>query len=285
MTNIISPSKIFFTVLATTLFCLAIPLCGLGATVTVSVVNFAFVPATTNIAVGDRVIWSWGSGFHSTTSTHTPPLWDSGAQFTPFFYTNTFTTNGTFPYECTVHLFTGSIIVAPATQPPTVAITNPAPGAVFSAPADVTIRAAVNDPNSGGSVTNVQFLAGPTILTNEAAAPFVAVAANLAAGGYTLTAVATDNLGASATNTVTISVVTPVPLALGAPQQVSATAFQFNYAANAGLNYIVQRATTLAPPDWTTIATNTAAGNPEVFTDVQATNNPGFYRVGRLPNP
>jgi hypothetical protein len=134
-------------------------------------------------------------------------------------------------------------------------------------------------------VTNVEFLAGSTILTNVATAPFAAVAGNLAAGSNTLSVIATDNVGLTATNSVTISVVTPMPLVMATPLRLSATTFQFNYAANAGLNYIVQRATTLAPPDWTTIVTNTAAGNPAVFTDTQATNNPSFYRVGRLPNP
>jgi plastocyanin len=263
--------------------CLTAPLSSFAATANVSVINFAFVPAATNIFAGDQVVWTWGSGFHSTTSSQTPPLWDSLPQNTPFVFSNTFTSGGTFPYLCTVHGFTGTINVAAANVPPTVVITNPAANAVFAAPASVTIRASAAD--SDGTVTNVQFLVGPTVLANQAAAPFSAVTNNLAAGGYTLSAIASDNLGATATNSITISVVTPVPLTISAIQQSPPANFQFNYAANAGLSYVVQRSTDLASTNWTTLLTNIAAGNPATFTDANATNNPGFYRVGRLPNP
>ena len=142
-----------------------------------------------------------------------------------------------------------------------------------------------SDPNNGGSVTNVQFLVGTTVFTNETAAPFAATATGLNANSYTFTAVANNNPGLSATNTVAVSVVTPVPLVLGAPTPLSTTRFQFNYSANVGLRYIIQQCADLGSPIWVTIATNTAASNPAVLTDPQATNNPGFYRVGRLPNP
>jgi hypothetical protein len=51
------------------------------------------------------------------------------------------------------------------------------------------------------------------------------------------------------------------------------------------LNYVIQFSTNLANGNWTTLATNLATENSEIFTDVSATNNPAFYRVGRLPNP
>jgi plastocyanin len=270
---------------AAALFYLAVPFCGFGATANVSIINFAFVPVTTNIAAGDRVIWTWGNGFHSTTSTGTPVLWDSLPQNTPFAFTNTFASAGTFPYICTVHGFTGSINVAAGVLPPGVSITNPVSGAVFSEPANVTIQASATDPNIGGSVTNVQFLVGSTVLANVTATPFSTTANNLAAGSYTISAVATDNAGLTATNAVAISVVTPVPLTLGAATQLSATSFQFNYSANVGLSYVVQQSTNLASPNWTDISTNKAASNPVIFVDSNATASPGFYRVIRLPNP
>ena len=101
-----------------------------------------------------------------------------------------------------------------------------------------------------------------------------------------LSAVATDNAGLSATNEVTISVVTPVPLVLGAPTPLSSQFIaEFNYSANVGLSYVVQQSTDLASPNWTAIFTNKAASNPVIFVDSNATANPGFYRVIRLPNP
>jgi chitinase len=178
---------------------------------------------------------------------------------------------------------TGAVIVAAGNLPPTVSITNPASGTVFAAPANVTIQASASD--SDGTVTNVQFLVGANVVTNKAAAPFFGVTNNLAAGSYTLFAIASDNNGATATNQVAISVVTPASVLLGAPQPVPPTKFRFSYTANAGLSYIVQRSTNLLSPNWTTLVTNTAGSGSINFTDLNATFNPGFYRVGRLPNP
>ena len=270
------------------------------AKILVGSTGLVFTPATTNIAVNDTVIWTWGGVIepHSTTSgtvTITPTmtnatpngLWDSGLAETPHSFTNTFSSAGTFPYYCQIHFnvgMTGTVIVTGPSVPPNIAITNPVNGAVFSEPANVTIQAVATDSNLGGSVTNVQFLVGPTVLANKMATPFFAVVNNLAAGSYTLSAIASDTVGLKATNSVAISVVTPLPLFIGAPQFL-AGGFQFNYAANVGLNYIVQQSTNLAAPGWTTLVTNTAASNPVVFVDNHATNNPGFYRVGLLPNP
>jgi chitinase len=280
------PSAKNFLAAAATWLCLAVPPCGFGATANVSVVNFAFVPDTTNINLGDQVTWTWASGanHHNVSSDDVPPAWTASATLNgPATFSVTFNSAGTFPYECTVHGFYGAISVIGPNMPPTVTITNPASGSVFSEPASVTVQASATD--SDGTVTNVQFRVGTTVLANEVAAPFSAVAGNLAAGSYTLSAVASDNAGATATNSVAISIVTPVPLALGVPTPLSATSFQFNYSANVGLSYIVQSSTNLASSNWTAIFTNTATGNPMTFVDSNAIANPGFYRVVRLPNP
>jgi chitinase len=177
----------------------------------------------------------------------------------------------------------GTILVASPNVPPTVSITNPVSGTVFAAPANVTIQAPASD--TDGTVTNVQFLVGSTVLSNAATAPFSAVTNNLAAGSYTLSAIASDNNGATATNQVTISVVTPVSVLLSAPQGLPPANFHFSYTANVGLRYIVQRSTNLLSPNWTTLVTNMAGSGSINFTDLNATFNPGIYRVGRLPNP
>jgi plastocyanin len=271
---------------------------GHAATANVSVGStlFSFTPATTNINVGDRVIWTWGGTFHSTTSgtvtgsgvgaVATPDgLWNSTLITTlPHLFTNTFNSAGTFPYYCSQHFnsgMKGSIIVAAPNSPPVVTITNPASGTVLAAPANVTIQASATD---DGLVTNVQFLVGSTVLTNKATAPFFAMTNNLPAGNYTLSAIASDDLGAKATNTVSISVVTPLLLLSSAPQKVAGN-FQFSYGVNTGLTYIVQRSTNLVVSNWISIFTNRAASNPVVFVDGPATNSSRFYRVGRLPNP
>jgi plastocyanin len=271
-------------------------------TVLVGSSGLVFTPATANIAVNDRVIWTWGgpattphsttSGTVTTTSTTTNAtpdgLWDSGVAAGAHSFTNIFNSAGSFPYYCQVHFnkgMTGTIIVSGSSLPPSIAITNPVNGTVFSEPANVTIQASATDPNSAGSVTNVQFLVGTTVLTNEVAVPFAATANNLAAGSYTFFAVATDNAGLTATNAVTVSVVAPVPLTVSAPKQSSPAHFQFNYSVNVGLSYVIQQSTNLASANWISISTNMATGNPSTFVDSNATANPGFYRVVRLPNP
>lgn len=253
------------------------------ATVSVGSAGFTFTPATTNINVGDQVVWVW-SGFNHSSTSDTNGLWDSGVFSSPHSFTNQFPTAGTFPYRCTVHALSGmrgSIIVAAPNSPPVVTITNPASGTVLSAPANVTIQASATD---DGTVANVQFIIGTTLLTNKVAAPYFAVTNNLPAGNYTLSAIAADNLGAKATNTVSLSVVAPLAMVISAPQ-LAAGNFQLNYAANTGLTYVVQRSTNLIAPNWISILTNKATSNPAVFSDTHATNSPGFYRVGRLPNP
>jgi chitinase len=167
--------------------------------------------------------------------------------------------------------------------PPSVTITNPASGAIFAAPANVTIQASASD--TDGTVTNVQFLVDAIIVTNDPTGPFSVVTNNLAAGSHTFSAVASDNNGLKNTNSTAISVVTPVTVLLSAPQILAPANYKFSYTANAGLSYIVQRSTNLVSTNWITLITNTAGSGSVNFTDINATVNPGFYRVGRLPNP
>ena len=90
----------------------------------------------------------------------------------------------------------------------TISITNPVSGAVFVAPANVSIGASAAV--SSGSVTNVQFFTNSVLLGSVLTAPFTITANNLAAGAYALTAVATAS-GISATSTVVnITVNSPV---------------------------------------------------------------------------
>jgi hypothetical protein len=171
----------------------------------------------------------------------------------------------------------------PAAQnfPPSVIITNPPNNAILAAPASLTLRATASD--SDGTVANVQFFQGAGSLGNVASSPYLAAVNNLPAGDYTFSAVATDNNGSTATNNITVHVVTPAATALSGTQRLSGTNFQFSYVATIGLAYVVQRSSDLKA--WTSLKTNTAAANPVLFQDTTATGTPRFYRVGRLPNP
>jgi len=81
---------------------------------------------------------------------------------------------------------------------PTVSLTSPATGASFTAPATVTLTATASD--ADGTVTKVDFFNGGTLLGTATAAPYSFTWNNVAAGSYTLTAIATDNSGATATS-------------------------------------------------------------------------------------
>lgn len=261
--------------------------------------NFSdtFSPSTVSISVNDSVVWNWAATFHSTTSgtngvhgddNGVPSgLWDTGLIFsTPFSFTNTFTSAGVFSYYCSEHYafgMTGQVIVtgSASQSPPTLAITNPLNGAVFATPANVSIQAGVT--NGSGTVTNVQFLVNNNLLASENSGPFSAVTNNLIPGAYTLSAIARDDAGLAATNTIAISVVTPTTVSLTSGSRLTGNDFQFSYSADIGLSYVVQRSSDLF--NWIPVATNKAANNSVVFDDPSATNSLDYYRVGRLPNP
>jgi hypothetical protein len=240
-----------------------------------------FYPTTVTINVNDGVMWTWLSYFHSTTSNDW--LWDSGEYGTwhTFTITNIFTSPGTFPYYCTYHLFTGSVIVQGVGLRPTVTITNPLDGAVLSAPASLVLKATAA--SSAGSVTNVRFFQGTTPLGSVVTIPYSIPVSGLAAGNYAFSAVAADNLGLTATNSITVHVITPVPLTLSGARWFPGTGFQFSYTADPGLSYLVQRSGDLR--NWIGLQTNSATSNPVVVLDPNASRTADFYRVGRLPNP
>jgi hypothetical protein len=163
---------------------------------------------------------------------------------------------------------------------PTVTITSPTNGSIFAAPANVSIGASATV--AGGSVTNVAFFANTTSLGAAQSAPFRITAGNLAAGAYALTAVATAS-GSSATSAVVnITVVSPISITLSSPK-ISGSQFAFDYAANPGLSYVVQKSSNLM--NWVSVVTNVDASNSVHFTDGFTPRGAQYYRVGRLPNP
>ena len=99
-----------------------------------------------------------------------------------------------------------SITVTGANQLPTVSLTDPANGATFTAPATIQISATASDVD--GTITSVDFYAGPTLAGTDSTSPYGLTWNNVPAGTYSLTAVAKDNRGAtttSAARTVTVT--------------------------------------------------------------------------------
>ncbi|WP_202915870.1 DUF4082 domain-containing protein [Pontibacter pamirensis] len=100
----------------------------------------------------------------------------------------------------------------PANAVPSVAISSPAAGATFIAPASVTISATATD--SDGTVSKVEFYNGQTKLGEDLNGldGWSYSWSNVAAGTYSITAKATDNggaVGASEARAVTVSAVCP----------------------------------------------------------------------------
>jgi hypothetical protein len=93
--------------------------------------------------------------------------------------------------------------------PPSIQITNPAPGTVFAELATITLEADAQD--SDGSVRTVEFFAGATSLGTLTNAPFSLAWANVPAGNYSLTARATDNRGGTSTSAVVAITVNALP--------------------------------------------------------------------------
>jgi hypothetical protein len=114
---------------------------------------------------------------------------------------------------------TASFVIAGSetNQPPSIAITNPASLATFTAPTNIIINTTNQD--SDGSVTQVVFRAGASLIGTVSTAPFNLTWTNAPVGTNALTAVATDNGGLSTTSApVSVVVETALPqIVLTAP--------------------------------------------------------------------
>jgi hypothetical protein len=111
-----------------------------------------------------------------------------GAQFT---YSGT----NTSPTSFTIN---GTVCAGPHTAP-SVAITSPAAGATYVAPATVPLTATASAFDSA-TISSVAYYSGTTLIGSATAAPYAVSWTGVAAGSYSLTAVATDSLGSTTTS-------------------------------------------------------------------------------------
>lgn len=171
-----------------------------------------------------------------------------------------------------------AFLLAPA-GPLVVAITNPAPDAVFSPPATFVIEASAAD--TAGVITNVQFLVNGSVIGSSSSAPYQATASNLGLGTYTLTAVASDNTGLRATNSINITVGQAPPSAVTiSDPSLSGSTFSFSFGTQVGYTYVGQFTTMLAPTNtWQTFTNLTGSGATVRVTDSTATDSQRYYRV------
>lgn len=250
---------------------------GQAATFKVEIRDYYFTPTNLTINVGDTVQWTNASAAmsHDSTSTNAAFVWTRdlipGATGSI-----QFTNAGVFPYLCSRHVFagmnkhleqTGTVTVAAANLPPSVALTNPANNAKFRAPANITLQSSASDP--GGSVTNVQYFAGEAFCGSSTNAPYTFVLSNVAAGNYLFSARAFDNLGAAATSPpVNLFVFTNATLTT--PIRGPNGRVRFTVLGISNQTYALEFSTNLT--SWSAFATNLAPANSFSVTDVLSTN-------------
>lgn len=91
-----------------------------------------------------------------------------------------------------------AVIAAPTNASPLVYIDSPADNAIFGAPANISVATSALD--FDGTVTNVALHVDGVKVADAAVHPYTVAWNNVAAGEYTLTAVATDNYGLASTS-------------------------------------------------------------------------------------
>lgn len=168
----------------------------------------------------------------------------------------------------------------PVNQAPTVSLTSPTAGQTFTAPATVNLAATAAD--SDGTVSKVDFYNGTTLLGTDTTAPYTYSWTGVAAGSYSLTAKATDNLGATTTSSpvgitvsgTTASTIVVSPTTLVVPRGGTATyAVSLSKAPTANVTVATTKATggsadlsvqsgaslTFTPSNWNTAQNVTIA--------------------------
>ena len=101
--------------------------------------------------------------------------------------------------------------------PPVVALT-PAPPTVGSVNSRITLTAAATAGSASTSITKVEFFAGGVLVGSATAAPYTFVWVPVALGNYAVSAVATDNLGATTTSLVAnVNINSVLAIALNSP--------------------------------------------------------------------
>ncbi len=161
--------------------------------------------------------------------------------------------------------------------PPTISVTSPKEGAVFTAPASIAISA--NAADSDGAVRQVDFYAENAPIATDALAPFSITWKVSAPGYYALSAAATDNLGAT-TSSAAVHITVKVPPIPAAPTGLKAAARNQGIsliwnARAAATSYNVKRSTVSGGP-YTTIKSGHTTTS---YMDFAVTNRVTYYYV------
>jgi uncharacterized delta-60 repeat protein len=123
----------------------------------------------------------------------------------PYTYTLSGVPPGTYSFTAKANDNHGAQTISAAVKvlvdkAPAVSITSPANNAIFTALATINITASASD--SDGTISNVKFYNGTTLLNTDSTSPYAYTWSSVAAGTYSLTAKATDNHGIVTTSAV-----------------------------------------------------------------------------------
>ena len=174
-------------------------------------------------------------------------------------------------------------------NPPTISITSPTTGTNFTPPASITINATAADID--GTISNVQFYNGTTLLGSDASSPYSYTWTGVVAGTYSITAVATDNSGSTTTSSavnITVSNVipnhTPPSCVITAPHSnayfQAGTDVTINvYSSGAGGTYTASVISKVDFYNGTTLIGSDATGTSNTFSIVWSTVPAGTYTL------
>jgi Bacterial Ig domain len=164
---------------------------------------------------------------------------------------------------------------------PVVRLTAPADGTNFvleTTPAVLSLTAAASDYD--GTITKVEFYADTTRLGQALTRPYLLSWTNPPSGSYQLTAVATDNQGATTVSApVAVSIFTvPQPVRL-AISQLGAN-LQVSWPTSATASALQATSSPLATPSWQLVTNSPAVSNAQY--NVVLANKPAgqFFRLG-----
>ncbi len=173
---------------------------------TVEIDTDTYSPSDLTINVGDTVIWENIDIIGHEVISDNGAFPNSGLILDGDSYSYTFPAVGDYPYHDRI-VATGIIHVIDGGTggniPPTVRITSPADGTVFNLSATFTITATATDTDG---IANVDFFKDGVFFRRDTTASYTATVTNLSPGTYIFSAVATDTLGASSTNSISITV-------------------------------------------------------------------------------
>ena len=170
------------------------------------------------------------------------------------------------------------VVINVSNPPPSVVITNPVDGAKILTKSKITIQARATDLN--GTVTKVQFYAGTKLLATLTSIPFNYSWNNAQPGSYVLTAIATDNNGATNRSPdVSITVARSFPALRDADTNGGLVYFDFPVGTELNQVYTVEFNDGFDTGDWQTLTNFLGTGDDVLVSDPLSTNQHRFYRV------